>query len=291
MKKSNEYHNEEGLLVVDITNGKDTFKAVECLGKYQTCDRWTCKYYSECHAPVMGLDCIKNSNTAQWIVYIIIGIILAVITTWMVSYNIGFGLTLFWMIVSIAGTELLVSFFGFLIGVLREASLLEDLKMEAKRKERINKQLEKQRNKQDIEKMAKDPNYKNVLDAESCTQKLEKMINKYDFGSSNKKIKECVKKLNEIVKVLKEDTSGYARVAFLLEAAVPEFYNTLNIYSRFIKAEETTEEYEQILKECVDKFYKYLNMQKKEAILDKETEEVQFKSMAEALKKMMDEGE
>jgi len=43
-----------------------------------------------------------------------------------------------------------------------------------------------------------------------------------------------------------------------------------------------------LLTECVDSFLKYLNNQKVQAIFDKSSVEIQFRSSAEALKNMID---
>ena len=55
-----------------------------------------------------------------------------------------------------------------------------------------------------------------------------------------------------------------------------------------IKADIHNPKNEQLLTECVDSFLKYLNNQKVQAIFDKSSVEIQFRSSAEALKNMID---
>ena len=122
------------------------------------------------------------------------------------------------------------------------------------RRQKELKEEEVRKEKDEFKKASKDPFYRDLIDVENCLNKLKKISDNFDFGKNRIAIEKCVEKLFEILELLKEDSSTYSKVAFLFEVYLPEFYNTLKLYTDFIKKDEVTEEYEKILTECVKKF-------------------------------------
>lgn len=149
--------------------------------------------------------------------------------------------------------------------------------------EETKKQLEEE------EKMAKNPQYKNVKNAEEVVERLKTISEQYDFGKSEKKIDICVEKSEAILERLRENPSAYIRISQLFELYLPEFCDTLNYYTDFIKADVVAKEHERTLIECVDTILQYLEGQRVKAIFDKDFVETQFQSSANTLKKVLKE--
>lgn len=174
---------------------------------------------------------------------------------------------------------------------IREKLFYKKLKRKSQKEKEKKIKEEQKKAIKDLEESEKNSDYKSILEAESFVKSLNELSDNYSFGPNNDKINICVEKLSEIIDILKKDSSGYTRVAFLFEAYLPEFYNTLSFYSNFVRADTVKKEHEEILTICVDKFLNFLNNQKIDAIFDQKSIEIQFKSTAEALGKMIDKGE
>lgn len=299
MRVSCGYKNSKGVLLHDVTIFDKKFKGVKNLKKYKNCSQKNCKYYSDCRwndGVVRFFDCKKNAHIANRIYNLITTAIvfsLMIIIFFVCHFSIVRSIAI--LIISLVVLDILCTIGEDSIDKIRERHFYNKLERIEKRKNKLadaeQKQKESQKAVEEMEKATKNANYKSVIEAESFVKKLKKISDDYDFGPNEEKIDICVNKLFDIISVLKEDSSGYSRVAFLFEAYLPEFYNTLKFYSDFIKADVVKDEQVEILTKCVDKFLNFLDEQKVEAILDKKSIEIQFKATAETLGKMIDKGE
>lgn len=280
-------------LVFTIKIFDEEFKNVEPIKKCQHCSHRTCK---NSNYALRFFDCKKNALVATNIYNIITEIIVLFIAhTIFFYYNFGFFKNVSFFITSLVILDILCTFGEDMVSKIRERHFYNKLKKAKKKKEKIDADNLKEKNQkkvlEEIQENKKSPYYKDVLEAEKFVESLKELVEKYSFGSNEKKINQCVEKLSEIVDILKKDASGYGRVAFLFEAFLPEFYETLSFYSQFVTADVVEEEYENILTHCVDKFLNFLSNQRIEAIFDQKSIELQFKATAETLMKNIDKGE
>ena len=290
------YRKSDGTYVHSVFAGEERFDDVDNIKKYQSCTPDNCKYYRQCSykdGVVRTFDCQKNKNLIIAIYNTITGAFAAMIFTYLFSvkqYTFFKGMGL--LTLALVGLDIICTIIESVVPTLRDKRFYSILKKREKRKEakkqKEQEAAEMQRATEEFEKMANSPYYQDVIKAESFAKNLKKLSDEFDFGQSDKKIDKCVKKVTEIIEVLKEDSSGYSRVAFLFEGALEEFYNTLKLYTCFIKADIHEEKNERVLEACVDKFFNYLSDQKIEAIFDKTSIGIQFRSSAEALGKMID---
>lgn len=290
------YRNEDGTFAHNVTIDQEEFKNVPNIPKYKHCDNSNCKYYSKCSCNdgvVRPFDCIKNRNIVIQLYNTVTGAFVA-----MSFYNIfvvrhmgffkGTGVLLITMVVLDIGC----SIFEDAVPKIRDAHFYKKLKRADKRleeKKRKEEEAEKAKKITDeFTKMVDVPYYQEIVNADASVNSLKKLSDEYDFGASNDKIKECVNKLSQIIKVLKQDSSSYGRVAFLFEGSLDKLFNTLRMYTYFIETKTEDPKYEQLLEACIDSFLRYLKDQKVEAIFDKSSVEDQFRSSAEALRKMVE---
>lgn len=290
------YKKSDGTYVHSVFVGEERFDDVKNIRKYKNCSPDTCKHYRQCSfndGVVRTFDCQKNKNRMIAIYNTITGALAAMIFAYLFSvkqypFFKGMGL----LILALVVLDVICTIIESAVPVLRDKRFYSILRKIEKRKE-AKKQKEQeaeemQKATDEFEKMANSPYYQEVIKAESIAKNLKKLSDEFDFGQSDEKIDKCVKKVTEIIEVLKEDSSGYTRVAFLLEGALEEFYNTMKLYTCFIKANIHEEKNERVLAACVDKFLSFLNEQMTEAIFDKTSIGIQFRSSAEALGKMID---
>lgn len=290
------YRKSDGTYVHSVFVGEERFDDVNNIKKYQRCSCDNCKYYRQCSnndGVVRTFDCQKNKNCIITIYNTITGALAAMIFAYLFSVkHYGFFKGMGLLVLALVGLDIICTIIESAVPALRNKRFYRILKRAEKRK-LIKKQKEQeaeemQKATEEFEKMASSPYYQDVIKAESFAKNLKQLSDDFDFGQSDEKIDKCVKKVNEIIEVLKEDSSGYSRVAFLFEGALEEFYNTLKLYTCFIKADIHEEKNERVLAACVDKFFNYLGDQKIEAIFDKTSIGIQFRSSAEALGKMID---
>lgn len=290
------YRKEDGTFVHNVTVGQEVFENVPNISKYKRCDNSSCRYYSKCSwndGVVRPFDCIKNRNIIIQLYNTVTGAFVA-----MSFYNIfvvrhmGFFKGTGVMLITLVVLDIGCSVFEDAIPKIRDAHFYKKLK-------RMNKRLEEKKKKEEeaekakmitdeFSKMVDVPYYQEIVKADASVNSLKKLSDEYDFGASNDKIKECVNKLSQIIKVLKQDSSSYGRVAFLFEGSLDKLFNTLRMYTYFIEAGSVEPKYEQLLEACIDSFLRYLKDQKVEAIFDKSSVEEQFKNSAEALRKMVE---
>lgn len=274
---------------------KDEEFSVPYLKKYEKCDRKNCSYWYDCNGPVRFLDCEKNARAVSVVYNMITGTGVIYYTIIVLRQDMGVFKFLAVMLISLVIFDIIFTILENIMGNLRNWFFYRKLKKVKAEKERIEEEkakAEEAKNAlQEKEKMIKNPYYTSVLEAEKFVQSLEKLVNEFDFGPAESKVQECCKKLSEIVNYLKKDSSGYGRVAFLFEAYLPEFYNTLKLYADFVMADAVNKQHQEILTRCVDKFYSFLQEQRVEAVFDKKSAEIQFKATAEALTRMIDKGE
>lgn len=290
------HRKDDGTFVHTVTIGEEQFENVENIPKYKKCDSSNCKYFRDCQwndGVVRTFDCKKNRATVIGVYNFITGAIVACFFCYLfverhMSFFKGAGI----MLLAIVGLDIICTIIESVVPKVRDNHFHKMLqKRDGKLKARTKKQKadeEAKKATEEFEKMSSSMYYQDIVNAENSVNTLKKLSDECDFGANDEKIDQCVRKLIEIIGVLKEDDSGYGRVAYLFEIYIEEFYNTLKMYTNFIKADIHNEKNEQLLTECVDSFLKYLGNQKVQAIFDKSSVEIQFRSAAETLKKMVD---
>lgn len=290
------HRKDDGTFVHTVTIGEEQFENVENIPKYKKCDSSNCKYFRDCQwndGVVRTFDCKKNRATVIGVYNFITGAIVACFFCYLfverhMSFFKGAGI----MLLAIVGLDIICTIIESIVPKVRDKHFHKMLqKRDGKLKARTKKQKaaeEAKKATEEFEKMSSSMYYQDIVNAENSVNTLKKLSDECDFGANDEKIDQCVRKLIEIIGVLKEDDSGYGRVAYLFEIYIEEFYNTLKMYTNFIKADIHNEKNEQLLTECVDSFLKYLGNQKVQAIFDKSSVEIQFRSAAETLKKMVD---
>ncbi len=287
----------DGTFVHTVSIGEEQFEA-QNISKYKRCDSSNCKYYRKCSyddGVVRTFDCQKNRNRVIALYNIITGVIAASYFYWLVTtVKPGFFSGAAYLLLGLLAMDIVCTIIETIVPALRDKRFYRILKRTAKRneaKQRKEKEVEEAKNAaKEFEKIADSPYYKDVMKANSILTALKNICSEYDFGKNNEKIKKCVEKVSDIINALKEDSSGYVIVAFLFEGSLEEFYNTLKLYTCFIKADIHEEKNERVLTDIVNSFYNYLNNQKVETILDKNSIGIQFRSSAETLGKMINSG-
>lgn len=198
------------------------------------------------------------------------------------------------LIANLVALDILCTIIESFVSKMSKNFLIHKKKKSEKREIQLErtkqKAIETQKEQEHIERLAKDPNYKKIIDSESFVKKIETLSTSYDFGSNKENIRICISKISEIISILKNDSSGYSRVSFLFESYIPKFYKILEYYSDFIKADIVDIEQEKTLTKCVDKLLNFLHSQRIEAIFDSKETEIQFKETAENLNQLIDGG-
>lgn len=286
MKISKGYYNSEGKIVHDVSFENGSFKEIENIKKFAKCTESNCKYYKKCkenNGVVRKIDCKKNQCRLMLFYNIITGVILFIII--MLIFNVfhlkittGIGV----LIISLVTLDILSNILESMSPKIFQRFFYNKLNTTKKKEEKNVKLKEEKLN---------NPLYKKVLEAEEYVKKFKDFCQKNNFGKSNDDVNKCTEKLSEIIVELKKDSLGYARVEPLFEKHLPDFYNTLSYYSSFEKAKAIEKEYDEVLRRCVERFLKFLETQRVQAILDKDKLESQFKSTAEKLTKMIDNEE
>lgn len=296
MKVSMGYRNSKGDIVHDVYfDNEECFKEIKNINKCNNCSLNNCKYYPECSEDkgvVRICDCKKNQNKIKLLYNLITGAIvfaLTIIIFFIFNYTFlkGSAILIFFLVI----LDVLCTFVESTTPKFLEVLFYNKLKSIVKKAEKENEKKEQREKAKEMDKISKNPQYKKVIDAETFVKKLKKFCKENDFGESKKKIEKCIERLTEIIKRLKKDCTSYSRVAFLFEVYLPEFYDALKYYSTFAKAKAVKNEHEEVLKKCVEKFLKFLNSQRIEAVFDKDSTEIKFKATAETLGKMIDKGE
>ncbi|MBQ2938028.1 MAG: hypothetical protein IJE05_04015 [Clostridia bacterium] len=286
----------KGKKLYDVEIFDETFKDVK--GYKCPNNKWHCKFNNPCYAEdhIRFFDCRRNALRAILIYNLITSaIVVCIAAIIFFYYDFSWFKGIAFFIVSLVFLDILCTVGEYIVPKIRERLFYNKLKKAKRKQEKIKEAEEKAQEAkkvmEELQESKRNPNYKSVIEAEAFVNNLKDLSEEYNFGVNEEKIDICVEKLSEIIAVLKKDSSGYIRVAFLFEAYLPEFYNTLRFYADFIKANVVNQEYEDILTKCVDKFLNFLNDQKIEAIFDKRSIEIQFKSTARTLEKMIDKGE
>lgn len=291
------YENEKGEEVLKVKINEESFKEVKPFKKCNKRGKIECKYWKECSAfdgcILRRFDCVKNKKIAInlyiFITTLLLGILLYhVFFVKHLKLLKGIGI----MIIGIVILDIICCLIEKNVPKIRNKHFYNKLKRRKQKaeikKEKEEKEKEKKEAEETFEKMSQMPYYNDVMKAETFGKSLKKLSSDYNFGENDKKIDLCADKILEIVDILKKDSSGYPRVAFLFEGSLEEFYNTLKLYTHFLEADIHEEENEKVLSECVDAFLRYLGNQKIEAIFDKSSIEVQFRSSAKALKTIVE---
>lgn len=296
MKISEGYRNSEEKLVHDVSFNNDIcFKEVENIKKFEKCQRNKCKHYDNCQeggGVVRVFDCQKSQDKVRFLYNIITSsIVFTLIILIFFVFHIKIIKGIGFLIISLVILDMLCSIIEDVVPKISERLFYNKLKGAKKKKDKSEKIKEEKKKAEELKKMSNNPQYKKVIEAENFVKELKKFCQNNDLGRNKENINKCIVKLLEIIKELKKDSSAYGRVAFLFESYLPKFYNTLNYYSSFGKANVVEKGHEEILSQCVNKFLKFIESQRVQVVFDKEYTEHQFKATAEMLGKMIDEGE
>lgn len=184
--------------------------------------------------------------------------------------------------------EVLCSFIENIVPKFYEKYIYQKLKKNKQKREKAEKQKQQEIEAKRIEQIVNSPNGQEIIKAETVVKRLKSLSEQYDFGPNEKKINKCVKKSEDVLAKIQKAPENYARVAYLFDAYLPEFCNTLTFYGKFIEAKAVTEEHQKTLTDCVNAMLKFLDDQKVQAVFDKETIESQFDSSAKTLKYMIE---
>ena len=277
-----------------IFEGK-RFYDVGRLSKSFNCEK--CKHSSYCESDEIFrfFDCNKNFRKVN-VLYNLITNILVLMFVLFIFKNFEFSLfkSIAFIILGITSFDILCTSLESLVFIIRNNLFYKKLlRFEKKREEIKRKKLEEEKTKVMLEEKAKkekNPYYDDIINAENFVMGVKRISDEIEFGSSDKKVEECVTKLMEIIESLKQDGSGYRRVSSLFTGYLPEFYNMLELYAKFLKANAMTPEYDEILEKSVDKFLLSLNDHRIAAILDKTATEIEFKASASVLDSIIDNG-
>ena len=153
------------------------------------------------------------------------------------------------------------------------------------------KQIEENKAKEQLENCFKMLYYQRMANAEVLTNMLMKMLQKHNFGESHDKIAVCYQKLSQTLDLIKKDRIFYGKLSPLFEVYLPEFYNVLRCYTKFMQANAVTNECKQTFIRCVDNFSDFLNDQKLEEIFKDASLEEQFNASVSTIEKMIGKGE
>ena len=221
MRKENKFC---GKAVIHDKGIKHVFKNVPYISKYKKCyscrnTNGECKYYDEC-VPLRKFDCRKNLNFLQSIYNLLTGIFITYVTlTLAFKYNFSIIkvisiFLLFFVAMDISCTAV-ESFVSFTRDKLFYKKLLRRDKKEMVRKQKKREEERQQKQTEEIMKMTQTAFGGNISIAEDFVKNLKKISDENDFGENDLKIEKCVERLEEIIKILKKDSSNYPRVAFL----------------------------------------------------------------------------
>lgn len=290
------YKDEEGNKRVGIRVGDETFKDIRGR-KLRTEKCRKCRYYNVCcdtNHIVRMFDCEKNLDTLQKVYNTLTSVVMAFAVSYIFAeLQFSFFTKIAIMLLTFVAFDMICTLiekgFAQIYDWIFYRKLIRIKRRNEKLEEEARKAEEAQRQKEEAEKIANAPNYQKVITAKAIVQKLRELSDNHHYGPNEEKIDVCVEKTEAILEKLQEDSSGYVRVMYLFEAYLPEFCETLELYSNFVKADAVTEEYEKVLTECVDVILKYLEGQRVKAMFDQDSVETKFQASASTLKDMIQE--
>lgn len=288
-------YSQDGKKLCNVEILDETFEGIE----YNTEKCWECKYYNsyrdDCtHSHGSIFKCPKREKTYQKI-YTFITSIMVFFTTISIfrMFQVAFLTKVGILILCLVALDIVCSLIEKKTPKMYEKHLYKKFKKAQNKAKKLEEEKikaeEAKKQLEEEEKIAKNPQYKNVKNAEEVVQRLKAISEQYDFGKSEKKINICVEKSEAILERLRENPSAYIRISQLFELYLPEFCKTLNFYTEFIKADMVSKEHEITLTECVDTILQYLEGQRVKAIFDKDFVETQFQASANTLKKVLKE--
>ena len=294
------YKNEEGDVLHNVDIKGESFQNIPNIAKCKACNADNCNYYHGCiydgKGVVRTFDCKKNEIIAKrFYDFVTSTLVVFSAFTFYKTLSLGPFKGTAALIVFIVNFDIFCCIVEHCTEKIRENLFYKKLKKAQKRSEELEAQKrtaeEAKKALEEEEANKRNPNRIKILQAEEKINSLRTLSDDVDFGVCDEKIEFCVQKLYEITERLKEDSSGYKRVAFLLEAYLDEFYDILKYYSEFQMAGALDDKKIETLTKCVSSFYKFLGNQKIEAFLDKRSAEIQYNATAQTLIKMINDGE
>ena len=299
MRKENKFC---GKAVIHDKGIKHVFKNVPYISKYKKCyscrnTNGECKYYDEC-VPLRKFDCRKNLNFLQSIYNLLTGIVITYVTlmiTFKYNFSIIKGISLFllFFVAMDISCTVIESFISFTRDKLFYKKLLKRDKKEMARMQKKREEEMQQKKEEEIKKMTETAFGGNVAIAEDFIKSLKKISDENDFGENDLKIEKCVERLEEIIEILKKDSSNYPRVAFLFEVYLPKIYDILMQYVALTDVDCDEEDVKKILTEFIDKFLEFLKSQKIESRLGKDKNQaiIQFRALTKTIESNIEKGE
>ena len=274
------------------------FEDVPCIKKFnKKSKKKKCEWFNlhQCDCkPLRMFDCQKKLETLQTIYIWVTGIIFILSTIFIFfvyDKNIlkGFG----YMLLIFIAMDIVCCLIEIIIPFLRDKFFYRKLMRIKGKKEKIKPKEEEFQKTKKVKKIFETTYSGKVILAEEFVKKIRKVLDENDFGCNNRKIDECVNRLEEIIEILKKDSSNYPRVAFLFEVYLPKFYDILMQYLAFIDADCEKEQVKKILSDFMEKFIEYLKTQKIESRLGKDKNQalIEFQSLAETVQSNLKKGE
>lgn len=117
---------------------------------------------------------------------------------------------------------------------------------------------------------------------------FEKLFASVELDSNSKTVSLIIKKLYEILEMLKHDSSRYIKFVNIFEIYLPEFYSQLELYSNLQKVNAITEREKELLSKSINKFSNFLNQQNFETTLDIDATKIEFNATAKTFLTILD---
>lgn len=110
--------------------------------------------------------------------------------------------------------------------------------------------------------------FEKILSAKTAIATIKSLFESQDFKSCSTSIQECIKLLDEIIKIIENDSSVYPRAAYLFEAGLPELQDVLTNFLKLVETDCANVETEKKLNSTLSIFLKYTERIKKETLLN-----------------------
>ena len=107
-----------------------------------------------------------------------------------------------------------------------------------------------------------------ISSAKAAVDTIKSLFESQDFKSCSTSIQECITLLDEIIKIIENDSSVYPRAAYLFEAGLPELQDVLTNFLKLVETDCANVETEKKLNSTLSIFLKYTERIKKETLLN-----------------------
>lgn len=269
--------NETNERLYDVTVKGERFENVPSIPKFQKCSSSNCKHYWSCsnNGVLKKSDCKKSTERAKTIYHILTGIV--VVFTALLIYNtanLGFIKGTAYFLIFLVLFDMICwhseKFVSFLIQNRfyknLKTKLLERENSKKKQEEELRENLKElelsELKPKQIDEYRKNAKYIYLVRAENSINILREFSSLEYLGESGDKLIICVSKLYEILKELKKDMNEYEKFENILDIYLPGVYLVLKAYEIRKKNNQTVEEHDKAVKDCVNMLYTCLHCSK-----------------------------